>query len=525
MQRRDVFKLAACSAMLAAPRIGNGQAAKPLRFVPDGDVPVLDPVTSTSNQTRDHAFMVFDTLYGQDNASRTRPQMVEGHVTEDDNLTWKLTLRSGLTFHDGSQVLARDAVASVARWGKRDSFGQALMAQVNEMSAPDDRTIQFRLKTPFPMLPDALGHYSANMCGIMPARLAEADASKAITEMVGSGPFRFKADERVPGALVVYEKFTGYVPRNEPAERTAGGKVVHFDRVEWRISPDMATTASALMAGELDCWTPPADLVPLLRKARNVTFKTMLPAGYCAVMVFNQLHSPFDNPAIRRAVLHAVQQSDFMTAVLGEDRTNWRDDVGYFCPDTPMASHAGLEAMAGPRDLGASRKELEQAGYRGERVRLLMPTDNPKFQALAEVSADLLKKLGFNLEVQSMDWATVTTRRIKQEPLDQGGWSVFQTAPLGTDLFNPAVHPYLRTNGRRGSVGWPTSPRIEELRSAWLAAGDATAQAKVAEQLQLQAFQDVPYIPLGHWFGPTAYRTDLQGMLTGLPLFWNIRRS
>jgi peptide/nickel transport system substrate-binding protein len=353
VQRRDIVKLAACSAMLAAPRIGNSQTAKPLRFVPDGDVPVLDPVTSTSNQTRDHAFMVFDTLYGQDNASRTCPQMVEGHVTEDDNLTWKLTLRSGLTFHDGSKVLARDAVASITRWGKRDSFGQALMAQVNETSALDDRTIQFRLKTSFPMLTEALGHYSANMCGIMPARLAGGDASKAITEMVGSGPFRFKADERVPGSVLVYEKFTGYVPRNEPAERTAGGKVVHFDRVEWRISPDMATTASALMAGELDCWTPPADLVPLLRRARNVTFKTMLPAGYCAVMVFNQLHPPFDSPAIRRAVMHAVQQSDFMTAVQGEDRANWRDEVGYFCPDTPMASRAGLENMAGPRDLGA----------------------------------------------------------------------------------------------------------------------------------------------------------------------------
>ena len=121
MQRRDLIKLAASSAMLAAPRIGNAQVARPLRFVPDGDLPVLDPVTSTSNQTRDHAFMVFDTLYGQDNASRIRPQMVEGHVIENDGRTWKLTLRKDLTFHDGTRVLARDAVASMARWGKRDA--------------------------------------------------------------------------------------------------------------------------------------------------------------------------------------------------------------------------------------------------------------------------------------------------------------------------------------------------------------------------------------------------------------------
>ena len=195
------------------------------------------------------------------------------------------------------------------------------MARVDEVSAPDDRTIQIRLKTPFALLPEALSHYSANMCAIMPARIAAADAFKPITEMVGSGPFRFKADERVPGSRVVYEKFAGYVPRNEPAERTSGGKIVHFDRVEWWISPDAATTTSALIAGEIDWWTPPADLVPLLRKARTVTLETMLPAGSCATMVFNQLHPPFDNRAIRRAVMHAVQQSDYMTAVQGEART------------------------------------------------------------------------------------------------------------------------------------------------------------------------------------------------------------
>jgi len=241
-------------------------------------------------------------------------------------------------------------------------------------------------------------------------------------------------------------------------------------------------------------------------------------------MVFNQLHPPFDNGAIRRAIMHAVQQSDYMTAVQGEARANWRDGVGFFCPGTPMASNAGLTNLTGPRDLNAARTELARAGYHGERVVLLLPTDNPKFQALAEVTADLLRKLGVNLDTQTMDWATVTMRRLKPEPLDQGGWSVFHTAPNGTDFFNPGVHPFLRGKGRSGSIGWPTSMRIEELRDEWFAADDLAAQTKVAEQLQVQAFQDVPYVPLGQWFAPTAHHKDLQGMLTGLPLFWNIRR-
>src|SRR5437899_2917604 len=128
MKRRNLLAVAAA---LAAPHIGNAQAAKPLRFVPDADLALLDPVLTTNYQTRDHGFMVFDTLYGQDDAYRIRPQMVEGHVAENGGKTWSLTLREGLRFHDGSKVLARDAVASVARWGKRDSFGRALMLRVD----------------------------------------------------------------------------------------------------------------------------------------------------------------------------------------------------------------------------------------------------------------------------------------------------------------------------------------------------------------------------------------------------------
>jgi peptide/nickel transport system substrate-binding protein len=525
MKRRTL--LATAAAALAAPRIGNAQAAKPLRFVPDADLALVDPVITTSYQTRDHGFMVYDTLYGQDNAYRIRPQMVAGHVVENDGKTWKLTLRDGLTFHDGTKVLARDAAASVSRWGKRDSFGQALMARVDEISAPDDRTLQFRLKSPFPLLPDALGHYSPSMCPIMPARLAETDPAKQITEIVGSGPFRFKADERVPGSLVVYEKFAGYVPRDEPCERTAGGKVVHIDRVEWAVIPDTSTVANALINGEIDWWgTPVSDLLPMLRKSKDIAFPVLVPTGTIATMRFNQLQPPFNNPAIRRAIVHAISQADYMTAVQGEDRSTWRDGVGYFCPDTPMASGAGMKNLTAPRNYDAVKKELEAAGYKGERVVLFDPTDIPSVKALAEVSNDLLKnKLGMNVDFQTMDWATVVQRRVKQEPVDQGGWSIFQTSWGGVDQFNPAVHAFLRGNGKDGIMGWPTSPRIEELRNEWFAATDLGAQKKVCEQLQAQAFVDVPYIPLGQVLGPTAHRANLKGVQTGLPLFWNITRG
>ena len=524
MRRRQV--IGGLATALALPAVAQPQKNRVLRFVPDADLAIVDPMITTSYQTRDHGFMVFDSLYGQDNDYRVRPQMVEGHVIEDDGKTWKLTLRDGLRFHDGQPVLARDAVASINRWGKRDSFGQALLAAVHELDAPDDKTIRFRLRQPFPLLADALGHYSPNMLPIMPQRLAESDPSKQITEMVGSGPFRFKADERVPGSRVVYEKFSDYVPRNEPAERTVGGKVVHFDRVEWLLIPDVSAAANALAQGEVDWWaTPNADLRPVLQRARGVTMLTLIPTGTIATMRFNQLIPPFDNPAIRRAIVHAVTQSDYMTAIQGDDRTTWRDGVGFFCPDTPMASAAGMENLTSPRDLSAVKRELAEAGYKGEKLVLLAPQDIPSTKAIAEVTFDLFKRLGLNVEAQAMDWATLVQRRTKQEPVEQGGWNVFHTSWGGVDQFNPAVHAFLRGNGKSGIMGWPVSPTIEALRAEWLVAPDLAAQKQVCETMQEQAFKDVPYIPLGQVRAQSAHRSDLQGVLTGLPVFWNVRRA
>ena len=134
-----------------------------------------------------------------------------------------------------------------------------------------DTVIEFRLKQPFPLLPNALGKTGTSMPCIMPERLAKTDPNKQVTEMVGSGPFRFKADERVPGALVVYERNRDYVPRPDgPPTFTAGPKVVHYDRVEWRVIPDPATAANALVNGEVDWWqasTP--DLLPACCAARR----------------------------------------------------------------------------------------------------------------------------------------------------------------------------------------------------------------------------------------------------------------
>ncbi|MBR0663845.1 ABC transporter substrate-binding protein [Roseomonas hellenica] len=526
-RRRLLGAGAALGAALAAPRLAEAQNRRVLRFIPQADLGVLDPIWTAGYVTRNHGLLVFDTLYGTDSQMRAQPQMVEGHRVEDAGHTWILTLREGLLFHDGQPVLARDCVASIQRWGRRDSFGQSLLAATDELRADDDRTIRFRLKKPFPLLAHALGKAGSNICAIMPQRLAETDPFRQVTEMVGSGPFRFLAEERVAGARTVYARFDRYQPRQDGiADFTAGPKRAHFDRIEWHVLPDTATAAAAMQSGEMDWWENPSfDLLPLLRRQRALEVSLQDRSGYIGNMRFNQLQPPFNNPALRRAILRAVRQEDFMQAIAGDNQDSWTAGVGFFCPGTPMATDAGLSTMAGPRDMAAARREVAASGYAGERVVLPVPNDFPILKAMGEVGADLLKQVGLNVDVQATDWGSLLQRLAKTEPVEEGGWSVFHTYWSGLDQLNPAVHAYLRANGRAGGRGWPTSPQLESLRAAWLDAGDEAEQKRIAVAMQEQALQDVPYVPLGQMLVPVVRRRELRDMLNGFSLFWNIRRA
>ncbi|SDR43572.1 peptide/nickel transport system substrate-binding protein [Rhizobiales bacterium GAS191] len=521
--KRRTF-LGAAAAMSALARPSLAQPAKVLRFVPESDVAVTDPIWTTATVTRNHGYLVFDTLYGQDAQYNIQPQMVAGHTVEDDGKLWRLTLREGLRFHDGEPVRARDVVPSVRRFAARDAFGRALMEATDELSAVSDRVVQFRLKRPFPLLPAALGKTGTSMPCIMPERLAKTDPNKQVTEMVGSGPFSFRADERIAGALTVYDNFAGYVPRPDgPATFTAGPKRAVFDRIEWRVIPDPSTAANALGAGEVDWWqNPTPDLLSVLRSKAGLKLEVLDPAGGIGCLRFNHLFPPFDNPAIRRALLGAIDQTEFMTAVAGDERSLWKNHVGVFSPDTPMATMEGTDILVGKRDFAAVKRDLVEAGYKGERVVMLDPTDYPSTHALALVAADAFQKCGLNVDLLAMDWGTLVQRRASRQPPDKGGWNVFFTYLNGTNNFDPASQLGIRGNGDQAWFGWPNSPRLEDLRTQWFATSDVTDQRAICAEIQRQFFVDVPYLPLGVYYDTTAYRR-LTGVRNGFAQFYDVK--
>lgn len=534
MRRRDVLGYAAGSAAFLnlAPFLGMGSAhasdRTTLRYVPEADLNILDPVWSTSTIVAVYGHLVFDTLYGFDKDYNVHPQMAEGHTVEDNGLLWTIRLRDGLRFHDDQPVLARDCVASISRWAQRDFMGAALMATVDSMTAADDRTIRFRLKKPFPLLPMSLATSGSNMPCIVPERLANTSPNEQIRESIGSGPYRFVKDEWVSGSRAVFEKFAGYKPRSDsfPPSYTAGPKLANFDRVIWHIIPDASTAAAALRVGEVDIVEMVgADFLPMLRADRNVALQARTMPNF-AIMRFNHLQPPFSNQAIRRALLGAVDQSAIMAGTFGEEnKAFWQGGVGFFSPGTPMATDAGLDVLTGPRNVEKAAAEIKAAGYKGEPVVVLDPVDYPWTHPCTLLAADTLRQVGLNVDVQPMDWGTLMQRRLSQEEPAKGGWSVFVTALSGMSIFNPVGHIGLRGNGKNAWVGWPTSPRLEELRQQWLDAPDVAAQKKICEDIQRQALVDVPYVPLGAFATVSGYRRNLTDIQLQRPLFFTMKRT
>lgn len=521
--RRTLLGAALATPLLSIPSIAQNKT-KILRYVPSSNLTILDPVFTPAAVSITHGYCVFDTLYGVDADLQPVPQMAEGHIVSDDGLAWEITLRDGLLFHDGDPVRAQDCAASLDRWSKRDGFGQALAAAAESFGFKDDKTIVIKLKRPFGRLLHAIGKPHSSPAMIMPERLAKTDISEQVTEMVGSGPFRFIADEYVSGDRVVYEKFEGYVPRMEAAAWTSGGKNVNFDRVIWQIMPDPATSAAAIQAGEVD-WvaTVLPDLAPIIEAHPDVDLFRQDPFGVISFMRFNHLQAPFDNVEIRRAVLKAIDQTPFMQAVSASE-SNRAECLASFPCGLPGVNELG-EGLIGSLDIEGAKQALKDAGYNGERVVILNPTDIATIHPHGLITADLLTKIGMNVDLQDTDWGTVVQRRVSKEPVDNGGWSIAHTNWPAISIDNPATNATTRGLGESGWWGWYKDDEMEDTVAEWLSAQSDEEAQQLFDKAHARALDQVPSVPLGQTFQDGAVRAGLTGLLNAsVSLFWNVDR-
>lgn len=530
MDRRAFLKSTAAAATLAlsAPRLSLAADSKTLRFIPQANLANLDPIWTTQYVVRNGALLIWDMLYGVDDQLQPQPQMCEGHDVSADFKIWTFKLRPGLKFHDGEPVLAKDAKASILRWMVRDAtMGGPIKRQMDALEVLDDRTFRFRLNKPYPKMLFALGKSSTPSLFIMPERMAATDPFKQISEYVGSGPMRFRKDEWIPGAKAVFDRFTDYRPRDEKANWLAGGKRINFDRIEWQIVPDVGTAAAALQNGEVDWWeTPSSDLIPLLKKHPDVAVDIADPLGNIGSFRINHLYPPFNDVRARRAIQIALSQEDYMGAVAGDDESLWKTIPGFFTPGTPLYTEVGGEPLKGKRDYELAKKLLAESGYKNEPVVLLVATDVEITKSQGDVTADLLKRIGVNVDYQALDWGTVGQRRAKKDPPAQGGWNIFHTWHAGADCVNPAPYIALDASGDTAWFGWPKSDLVQEKIAAWYTAPDLPAEKAAIAELNKAAMDHVVYVPTGFFKQYQAWRKNISGVVKApFPVFWDVVKA
>jgi peptide/nickel transport system substrate-binding protein len=517
---------AAGSAALAlAPTIAGAQAKKLLRFVQNGNLTILDPIWTTAYVTRDHGYMIYDVLFATDEAGAVKPQMVDKHEVSADKTLWTFTLRDGLEWHDGKPVTAEDCVSSLKRWQARDPMGQKLADFVVEWKPTNDKTFTLKLKEPYGLVLDTLGKPSSNVPFMMPKRIADTDPFKQIDSQVGSGPFIYVNAESKPGEKHVYVKNAKYKPRAEPASGLAGGKIAKVDRVEFIDMPDPTQQVNALVAGEIDMIEQvPHDLIPILKKDKGVQVVNWNPLGQQFVLRMNHLTKPFDNPKIRQAALYCIRQEDYLKATVGEPEYYKVCTAAFVC-GAPNSVEIKGDLLVKP-DFEKSKALLKEAGYDGTPVVLMQSTTLPVLTNMAPVTKALLEQGGFKVDMQSMDWQTVVSRRAKKDPADKGGWSAFHTYAIAADILNPIAANFTVANGDKAWFGWPNDPEMEKLRDAYSKETDPAKSKALATAVQNRALETAQYAWLGQWYGPGAARSNVNGWLKApVTVLWNIDKG
>jgi peptide/nickel transport system substrate-binding protein len=399
------------------------------------------------------------------------------------------------------------------------------MSFVEGMKATGARSFEMKLKEPYGLVLLSLAKPSSNVPFMMPKRIAETPSSEQISEYVGSGPFVFERAEWEPGNKAVFTKFDGYSPRSEPPSWAAGGKVAKVDRVEWVWIPDMQTAVNALINGEIDLIEQPShDLLPILEADESIALFDYNPLGNQYMFRMNWLHPPFDNQKVRQAAIAALNQEDFLQAVIGDPRYYKICPAMFIC-DTPFATDAGADVLV-TSDFERSKQLLEEAGYDGTPVTLMHSTDLGVLANLAPVAKQLLEQGGFVVDMQSMDWQTLVSRRAKKEPPAEGGWNAFLTAWVAPDVLNPISTAGLTASCEDAWFGWPCDEQLEQLRLDFAKETDPARQTELAHQIQARALEVGTHAYVGQWYQPIAHRDNVEGLLQGpVPFFWNVSKS
>jgi peptide/nickel transport system substrate-binding protein len=482
-------------AVLAADAQSKGGV---LRVGNLGEPPALDAHWTTASITEMLTNHIYEGLYSLDSGNKPIPMLAEGVAISKDGLVYTFKLRQGVKFHNGKEMTSEDVVASLGRWGRQSVYGKALFAQVAELKGLDKYAVEMRLKEKSAIVLISLA-VPNNFGAIYPKEIADKfPPEQKATEYIGTGPF--KLAEWKPDQYIRMVRFDEYKSRNEKPNGYGGGKTAYVDEIRWVPVPEVATRVAQVETGELD-FADDLNLDAYDRLKKNTNLRPLVSRPYYwLVAVFNKKEGLMTNQKLRQAWQAAIDIEPIMKNVAGGKSEFYRMDSS-LAPVEITSWHTKLAGLPwNEHNKDKAKRLLRESGYKKEPIRFMTTQEYKWMYDFALLTKQQLEDVGFNIDLQVLDWATLVKRRNNSKEYD-----VFTTG-MGT-FYDPTHHIYLTNNW----PGWTSDEDILKLQAELARETDPKKRLVLWEQQTRQFYEKVPVIRYGDLFGLRAMRNTVKG--------------
>jgi peptide/nickel transport system substrate-binding protein len=476
----------------------------------------LDNVTETKDMALLMAMNVFETLYCYDANMNLKPMLAESDEMSADGLTAKIKIREGVKFHDGSEMLAEDVVASLQRFLEYGVKGKSMANYVKSVEAEGNYTVVINFSEVYSVWRDMLSWYSGCWY-VIPKEIAEAAGEKAMgwDQNIGTGPFKFDSYEQ--GRYIKLTKFDGYVSRTEAPSAASGKREVFIDELYFHVVPDASTRLNGLKAGQYDyICNVPTDYYETIKQTDGIR-PLVINADRFLTLYLNGKSKLFaNNLKMKEAVVTALNMTDAMAAAYGNpelwstDTVTWypEGNIYHYEPDIPWFDKADSEKAA------ALAKE---AGYKGEPIRCLVNTSYPTFLAAMTVFMQNMTDAGFKVTEERLDNTSLMALRSDPEK-----WELFVThnnylaVPTAHNVMNPSY------------AGWWDTEERNTLVSKFVTAMTEAERVNAWKEIIDLMNKQIPLVRVGNFKDLHAVSDKLTGIgdvYYDYPIWWGVKKS
>ncbi len=442
----------------------------------------LDWMYISATVTRDVSWHIFETLFALDHDFAIKPMIAEKYETNEEETVYTITLREDVKFHNGAVVTAADVVASVERWRKISSIGQAASEYIDEVVATSDTVLEIRLKEPYNALMDDIAA-SKSALMIIPAEIAEAANEQPLLpeQIVGTGPYQFESWDR--GKEIVLSHFEEYSSRTETDwGGLTGEKVAYYDELKFLIVKDPQVRMNGLKTGLYDyAENISPDLYEVLESSPNIDRVTYM-NGYSTITP-NKAKAPFDDLKVRQALNHALDKKTIAEATYGNEAFYSLDGALFAPEQTELYSEEGTDQYLA-YDPEKAKSLLADSNYNGEPITIMFSNDNENYKKIAQVAKQQMEEVGFKVELDPYEWGTYLERWLEPENWDLVviGWSTrFSPNELGLLVLDTA------------RSGWYDSDRWAEAIERWGAARSSEERKEILTEMNHTVNDELPF--------------------------------